>query len=172
MLKSERGFIANYLLAFSFIVIFVFITAFLALAFGIQTKSHAFYQWVGAAMDFAVRSAHLTEWEPGREVTMHPYRAHRAFMRSLAGMIDAEVIGNTLIPRSGSDVPGVVTVESFRALNAGDVVPGKDVRVEQPGYWVELRVPVFKGTLPVVGDQYLQVTMSYFGAVGEKKLEP
>lgn len=153
---------ATYFLALLLVFLILMFGMAISVSFGGHKVAYATYQWFGEALNYGA-------WEANQDgdltqVSVRTSAAKRAFAAVFAEMTGTTYSNDSFIPRGSTSVyPGPITLDSFVPVEPGDPVPYGTA--SQPGYVATISVPVFGGTYPVVGEQYVSIPMRCFAVV-------
>lgn len=146
---DERGFLAMQFLVFYMIFLLTILGFIFSLGIGMWKNAAANYMWFSEALEFATQAAN----ETGDIVEVKSNRIDAAKYFNQA-MREFEVDYNLI---------------SFDAVNKGDRVH-RDGTAMAPGYMATIEVPVFKGRVPLIGEQEVIIPMRYFAVAKSKKI--
>lgn len=163
-LREERGSLTLPVEVYFWFALFLGIILLGALFNGLQSKAYATFAWANDSVSFAARAANMD----GNidMVVLRTSDAREFFNKDFANKVEGVAVGNSFISTRSNYFPGPIELKCFDSVTPGEQVPGGIAR--QPGYIVELEVPIFRGDLPVIGSQYITVPMRAFGVVKSK----
>lgn len=164
-LINEKGFISVKLLMVLMITGIFAASIMISIGIGIQIKATATYDWFCEAMEFSAHAANM-DGETSM-VALREADAKRYFKVIFAQMTESTVSGDTFNPNT-SNYPGPIKLQSYSSVSQGEPVPGGTAMA--PGYLATIEVPVWGGTVPLVGNQYIIIPMKYYAVVRSQNI--
>lgn len=164
-LKDEKGVLTLPIEMYFMLVLFLGVIVVGTLFNGLYSKANATFVWLNDSVTFAARAASMDG-----NIDMAVLRtadAREFFKKDFANKVEGVAVGNSIISSNSNYFPGPIELKYFDSVIPGEQVAGGIAK--QPGYLVEIEVPIFKGNLPVIGTQYITVPMRAFGVVKSKK---
>ena len=161
-LRDERGFVHIYLMGLFSMVCVIVLAMMLATFAGARKNAVAAYAWFTEAADFAAHTAVINgvtaaNYEDAPQVETY-------FTDSFSGITQTCFSGGEFVPGAGS--PFLVPIAfnesgGFTPYNQGDTLPDGST-AGADGFLINVTVPVFVGSFPFVGQQSINVPMSYY----------
>ena len=149
ILKEEKGSLSTFTaLGFISVIICIFIAIALVVC-SVMIKAHTVHGWLRASMQHAMQASQVIVWCPTEErVVDHicPERANDVFKKVFTEMTSRYISGRIEIE------PLELKISPY---------------IKEPGFSVEVEVPIWSGYLPFVGYQEFNIPMSYFAVIGE-----
>lgn len=163
LINDERGssFLAIFFMLLFMIGCVVMFAMLWSTAMGMRNRAVESYQWFTEASDFAMRAANMAGIVSDPENNEPQVRQY--FDGSFTSITQTAARGDEYDPQPGSPFKAPITLTKFNPVNEGDPVPGGTA--SGPGYVIRITVPVWVGTFPYVGQQTVDVPMSYYAGL-------
>lgn len=158
----EEGFLDFYLLTLFSIFMIISIALLSATAVSARKNAVATYAWLQEAADYAMRCASM-DGLIGAAPEYSPL-VRQYFDDGFTVITETTASGISYIPRPESPYPGPIRLTGFAYVPAGASLPGGG-NAGQPGYIISIVVPVMRVSMPLIGDQYVEVPMRCFSAL-------
>lgn len=162
VLKDERGFLAVPVLMFFFLVLFITLAVTASAAFGARKNAQMVYHWFGESVEFA-KDAVVRNYSAAG-LSSREGEARQWFIYAFSKATESSYSGGYFNSSLRNVIPGPIKLAGFRYVPPNTPAPYGG-RTAGPGFEATVEVPVFKASLPFIGEQTLVVPMRYVASV-------